>query len=78
MQRRVDRVPARPGHLFASLQLPAFVNGRNSDVLALRPVRDWRTNASSAPVNVKYRIGSARSVSGKPRSRAGSSAGNTS
>lgn len=43
----------------------------------LRPVRNWRTNASSAPVNVKYRINSARLISGNPRSRARSSAENT-
>ncbi|WSP97692.1 hypothetical protein OG444_08665 [Streptomyces sp. NBC_01232] len=41
MLRHVERVSARPGHLLASLQLPAFVEGRHFDVLALRPVRNW-------------------------------------
>jgi hypothetical protein len=43
----------------------------------LRPVRYLRRNASSALVNVKYRIRSARVISGNPRSRASSSPENT-
>jgi hypothetical protein len=40
--------------------------------------RNFRTNASSAGVSVKYRISSARAGSGNPRSCASSSAENTS
>jgi hypothetical protein len=42
-----------------------------------RPL-NFRTNASSAGVSVKYRISSARAGSGNPRSCASSSAENTS
>jgi hypothetical protein len=44
----------------------------------LARVWNLRRNASSALVTVKYRINSARVISGKPRSRASSSAENTS